>query len=271
MPADTNLTGVGYKGGGSTLVASQDFTLMKLTNPRVGIEHLDFDGSRIVNNAALWVQTSEVLIRDSRLLDCGLYGIYCSGTESDMSVERCRTTGRSLIPSYGICFDMTSSGNVRTLGNYVTNFDTAIKVYGTVGSIHIGNYLEAGTTGAWLQDACSCWLTNTFEAFKGSDFLIDSAATMPTIICGGGSGSELDSVRIAYADGAAAYNATVIRNEGLASQFPQVELVECPTTPQPPPAGGVFLFAKAKADDTGKSQLLAEFGSGAVQVIATEP
>jgi hypothetical protein len=208
VPANTNLIGVGYKGGGSTLMASADITVMTLTNP----------------SSASSISTSTAAISwpmrrcrspparcsfDSRFLDCGRHGIYCSGTDSDISIELCQLTGRSLTSSCGVFFDVTSSGNVRTLGNYVTNFDTGIKVSGTVGSIHIGNYFEVGSTGAWLQNSHSCWLTNTFENITSSDFLLDGAATLPTIIDGRGSGSAPGGPVISYADGADERRATI--------------------------------------------------------------
>lgn len=268
VPANTNLIGVGYKGGGSTLAASADITVMSLTNPRVGIEHLDFDGRNIVTSAALSIATSEVLVRDSRFLDCGRHGIYCSGAESDISIERCRLTGRSLTSSCGVFFDMTSSGNIRTLGNYVTNFDTGIKVSGIVGSIHIGNYFEVGTTGAWLQDSHSCWLTNTFENFKSSDFLVDGAETMPTIIGGRGSGSAPGGPVISYANGADEHRATIVRNEGDPSQFPILAFIDRGSDPVTVPGNAVFLFA---TDDGGRNrQLVARFGSGTTRIIAAE-
>jgi hypothetical protein len=151
-PANTRLVGDGYKGN-SLLVATSDVVMIKLNNPRVTLESLDFDCTNQTVQPAIWLNSSELSICCCRLLNVALYGIYASGSASDVSIVSNRFTGRSpvLVPSYGVSFDYSQGAEaVLTQGNYFTYFEVGIRSYGITGSAHIHNIIEAGATGFWV-------------------------------------------------------------------------------------------------------------------------
>jgi hypothetical protein len=221
-PANTRLVGDGYKGN-SLLVATSDVVMIKLNNPRVTLESLDFDCTNQTVQPAIWLNSSELSICCCRLLNVALYGIYASGSASDVSIVSNRFTGRSpvLVPSYGVSFDYSQGAEaVLTQGNYFTYFEVGIRSYGITGSAHIHNIIEAGATGFWVLDARNAYIDNCFESLTGQAYLLDQGAN--ALIIGSRWQDANLANRIVYSGGSNPSNTVVLNTEGDASQIPRL-------------------------------------------------
>jgi parallel beta-helix repeat protein len=128
--------------------------------------------------------------RETRFVDCGVWGIYASGTGADVTLRECAVSGSDV----GVYFGTGSSGDIDSACVFTGN-DTGVEIYGTDEvTIRASTFEENTTNGIYVHSADAAIEGNTITGSTNGIYLYESdgAVTDGNVIEDNASGIKCD-------------------------------------------------------------------------------